>query len=124
MEFRALDHVQLGMPPGEEERARAYFVGVLGMTEIPKPADGAAGAGGCWFVSGPVHVHLGVDPAFTPAKKAHPAIVVPSLAALTARLEGAGYAVSSGGKIPGRERVFAPDCFGNRIEWIELEERS
>lgn len=122
MQFRALDHVQLGMPPGAEERARAYFVGVLGMTEIPKPADGAAGAGGCWFVSGPVHVHLGVDPAFAPATKAHPAIVVPSLAELTARLEAAGYAVSGGGKIPGRERVFSPDCFGNRIEWIELED--
>ena len=91
------------------------------MTEIPKPADGAAGRGGCWFVAGPVHVHVGADPDFRPARRAHPAIVVSSLAELTARLAAAGVAVTPGGKLPGRERVFAPDPFGNRIEWIELE---
>ena len=30
-----LDHVQLAMPRGEEERARTFFVGVLGLTELP-----------------------------------------------------------------------------------------
>lgn len=124
MEFRSLDHVQLGMPPGEEGRARAFYVDIVGMTEIPKPADGAAGAGGCWFVSGPVHLHLGVDPEFQPAKRAHPAIVVPSLAELEGRLHPAGYPTTAGGRIPGRERVFSNDCFGNRIEWIELEEEA
>ncbi len=121
MQFLRLDHVQLAMPAGGEERARAFFVGVLGMEEIRKPADGA-GRGGCWFTSGPVHVHLGVDPDFRPARKAHPAFVVPSLSELVRRLESAGLEVTPGGKLAGRERVFAPDCFGNRIEWIELEQ--
>lgn len=120
MTFRALDHVQLAIPPGEEDRARAFFDGVLGMEEIAKPATGA-GRGGCWFESGPVHLHLGVDPDFTPARRAHPAIVVGDLDELVARLEAAGYEVTEGGELPGRRRVFAPDCFGNRIEWIELE---
>jgi hypothetical protein len=34
----AVDHVQLAAPPGSESRLRAYYVDVLGMTEIPKPA--------------------------------------------------------------------------------------
>ena len=32
--LRSIDHVQLAMPPGEEDRARAFYVDVLGM-----PAD-------------------------------------------------------------------------------------
>lgn len=31
----AVDHVQLTAPPGSEGELRAYFVTVLGMTEIP-----------------------------------------------------------------------------------------
>lgn len=119
MEFLELDHVQLTMPTGQEAAARAFFVGVLGMQEVEKPAHGA-GEGGCWFQSGPVHLHLGADPEFRPARKAHPAIVVPSLTVLTRRLEEAGIEVRPGGALPGRKRVFAPDCFGNRIEWIEI----
>ena len=45
-----IEHVQLAMPPGEEDRARAFYVEVLGLTEIPKPPDLAV-RGGCWFVS-------------------------------------------------------------------------
>ena len=71
--FTALDHVQLAMPAGEEERARAFYVGVLGMTELPKPAE-LRGRGGAWFASGAVQLHLGVDGAFVPARKAHPAL--------------------------------------------------
>ena len=119
MEIHAIDHVQLGMPAGQEDVAREFFVGILGMAEHPKPKTGA-GPGGCWFSSGPVHVHLGVDPDFHPAKKAHPAFIIPSLADLTAHLESAGYPVTTGGQLPGRTRAFAPDCFGNRIEWIQL----
>lgn len=45
----AVDHVQLAAPPGSEDALRAYYVDILGMTEIPKPvvlaARGAAGSG-------------------------------------------------------------------------------
>jgi hypothetical protein len=65
--FRAFDHVQLAMPPGEEDRARVFFAGVLEMTEIPKPEELRA-RGGAWFKSGDVQIHLGVEPAFVPAR--------------------------------------------------------
>ena len=122
MQFVALDHVQLCMPPGQEERARAFYCGVLGMTELPKPADGAAGFGGCWFVAGSVHLHLGPEEPFRPALRAHPAIAVDDLDALRARLEAADLEVKDGKPIPGRRRFFSTDCFGNRMEWVELGE--
>src|SRR5205085_604866 len=67
----AIDHVQIAMPAGGEDAARAFYGGVLGMTEVPKPATLASRAG-VWFRSGAVRVHLGVEPGFAPAKKAHP----------------------------------------------------
>ncbi|MGB2603334.1 MAG: hypothetical protein WBC78_07050 [Candidatus Sulfotelmatobacter sp.] len=35
--FTSIDHVQLAMPPGEEQKARAFYADLLGMTELPKP---------------------------------------------------------------------------------------
>lgn len=122
MQFVALDHVQLCMPDGQEEQARAFYCGVLGMAELPKPANGAAGLGGCWFAAGSVHLHLGPEEPFRPALRAHPAIAVDDLDALRIRLEAAGFEVKDGKPIPGRRRFFSTDCFGNRMEWVELSE--
>ena len=33
----SIDHVQLAMPKGSEDRARSFYSDVLGMKEIPKP---------------------------------------------------------------------------------------
>ncbi|QES42067.1 hypothetical protein DEJ49_14680 [Streptomyces venezuelae] len=57
----AIDHVQLAAPPGSEPALRAYYVDVLGMTEVPKPPVPAA-RGGCWFETGDVRLHLGIEP--------------------------------------------------------------
>src|SRR5919112_579014 len=68
-----LDHVQLAMPRGGEERARAYFGGLLGLVEVEKPAA-LAGRGGVWFgLPDGRQLHLGVEEAFRPSAKAHPA---------------------------------------------------
>ncbi len=68
-----LDHVQLAMPPGQEDAARAFFVGLLGMEEEAKP-EPLASRGGCWFRAGSVAIHLGVEADFRPQRKAHPAL--------------------------------------------------
>ena len=78
---RAIEHAQLAMPRGEEDKARAFYTGVLGLPEVPKPAD-LAKRGGCWFEAGAVKLHLGVEDDFRPAKKAHIALVVENLDAL------------------------------------------
>jgi catechol 2,3-dioxygenase-like lactoylglutathione lyase family enzyme len=37
-----IHHVQIAAPAGSEAQARAFFVDVLGMTEVPKPPNLAA----------------------------------------------------------------------------------
>lgn len=32
-----MHHIQLAMPRGREDDARAFYAGVLGFTEVPKP---------------------------------------------------------------------------------------
>ena len=117
----ALDHVQLAMPPGGEEQARAFYAGLLGLEEIPKPEPLVA-RGGCWFGGGAAQLHLGVEEPFAPARKAHPALLVADLAAATAVLEAAGIAITPDTTIPGTSRVYVADPFGNRIELIQRGE--
>jgi catechol 2,3-dioxygenase-like lactoylglutathione lyase family enzyme len=108
-----IDHVQLAMPVGGEDTARAFFVGRLGMTEVPKPPVMAA-RGGCWFEAGEVKLHLGAEAEFRPARKAHPALVVRGLRALVQDLSP-----TWSDEIPGTLRCHIDDPFGNRIELIE-----
>ncbi len=117
-ELVTLDHVQLAMPAGAEARAEQFYVGVLGLTRVPKPAALAV-RGGCWFEHGPVRLHLGVEADFRPAKKAHPAICVRGYDALLERLSAAGIGARPSDEIPGTRRCHIDDPFGNRIELIE-----
>jgi catechol 2,3-dioxygenase-like lactoylglutathione lyase family enzyme len=118
MPVQRLDHVQLAMPAGGEERARAFYHGVLGIPEVPKPADMAA-RGGCWFERDQLKVHLGVEAQFRAARKAHPAFIVSDLAGLVAQIRSAGYAVKEDNAMAGYLRVFVDDPFGNRVELME-----
>jgi catechol 2,3-dioxygenase-like lactoylglutathione lyase family enzyme len=115
--FSAIDHVQLAMPLGGEEQARAFYGTLLGMEEIPKPPE-LAKRGGCWFACGPVQVHLGVEDDFRPARKAHPAFRCFAFDALIGRLRDAGFAVNDDASIAGVQRCHISDPFGNRIEFI------
>lgn len=114
----AIDHVQLAMPPGGEAAARAFYGGVLGLREVTKPADLAV-RGGCWFERDRVRVHLGVEPGFRPARKAHPAFAVRELDALLARCRAAGAATTRVEAREGGRRAYVDDPFGNRIELVE-----
>ena len=113
--FIAIDHVQLAMPRGEETRARAFYGELLGMTELAKPTE-LAKRGGCWFASGSVQIHLGVEEDFRPAQKAHPGLRCADYDGLLARLRVAGIEVVEDRNIPGVRRGHVFDCFGNRLE--------
>ncbi|HSS97452.1 MAG TPA: VOC family protein [Terriglobales bacterium] len=116
--FSVIDHVQLAMPKGEEDAARRFYSDLLGMTELSKPPI-LAKRGGCWFESGSVQIHLGVEAEFRAAKKAHPALRCSDYVALTARLQQAGIEMIPDDALPGTVRCYIHDCFGNRIELIE-----
>ena len=106
------------MPPGQENDARAFYQGILGIAEVLKPPH-LATRGGCWFENGPLKVHLGVELDFIPARKAHPAFIVDDLRTLAAALERAGYRVAEDQPLQGYARVYVDDPFGNRIELME-----
>ncbi|MFE9123514.1 VOC family protein [Streptomyces sp. NPDC007172] len=114
----AVDHVQLAAPPGSEPRLRTYYRDVLGMTEIPKPPPLAA-RGGCWFVSGDVQLHLGIEEDFRPARKAHPGLRVTSIEAYARRLAEHGAPVGWDEGLPGHRRFYSEDPVGNRLEFLE-----
>jgi len=115
-----LDHVQLAMPRGAEEAARAFYGGLLGLVELPKPAPLAA-RGGLWFSCGALQLHLGVEPDFRPARKAHPALLVSGYDELLAELRRAEAPVREDDALEGVTRAFTEDPFGNRIELVAAE---
>lgn len=117
MTILAIDHVQLAMPAGQEQRAREFYSGLLGIPEKAKPPQ-LAGRGGAWFESAGVKVHLGVEQDFRPAKKAHPGLIVDDLEALVERLRQAGVNVVPDEVSLGSPRYFAEDPFGNRLELV------
>lgn len=119
MKIVSIDHIQIAMPTGEEAKARAFYVGLLGFTEIPKPPE-LAKRGGAWFQSGNVQLHLGVETEFRAARKAHPAFIVDDLDSLMAAVQNAGYETdTSQPPLDGYKRAHVFDPFGNRIELME-----
>ncbi len=109
--FADVDHVQLAIPAGGEEACRAFWGGLLGLAELPKPPVLAA-RGGCWFAGPGFQIHLGVEAGFRPALKAHPGFEV------VWRDE-----VPPGIRSPGATRcqnaVHTADPFGSRLEFLE-----
>jgi catechol 2,3-dioxygenase-like lactoylglutathione lyase family enzyme len=113
-----IHHVQLAIPPGGEQKCRGFWGAVLGMTELAKPPALAA-RGGCWFRGGSLEVHLGVEEPFTPARKAHPGLLVTGLHDLAAALDAAGHPVTWDDEFPGHDRFYSADPFGNRLEFLQ-----
>ena len=119
MKILSIDHVQIAMPAGEEEKARKFYINVLGFTETPKPPE-LAKRGGVWFQSESVQLHLGVEADFKAARKAHPAFLVNDLETLIANVQRAGYETdTSQPSLDGYKRAHIFDPFGNRIELME-----
>jgi catechol 2,3-dioxygenase-like lactoylglutathione lyase family enzyme len=118
MGVTGIDHVQLAMPPGGEAAAVAFYEGLLGLVNVPKPPHLAV-RGGCWFEDGSTKVHLGPEPDFRPARKAHPALLVSDLEGLARLLSAAGHAVRVEGGLPGYDQRYVDDPFGNRLELLQ-----
>lgn len=113
-----LDHVQIAIPVGGEERAREFYAGILKFSEVEKPAT-MKGRNSIWFVAGAVNLHLGVDAEFHAAKRAHPALVVDNLDEIVAACDSAGLPTKPDVGFNDFRRVHVFDPFGNRLELME-----
>jgi catechol 2,3-dioxygenase-like lactoylglutathione lyase family enzyme len=119
MDILHIDHVQLAAPRGCEDEARFFFGELLGLDEIEKPAL-LRERGGAWFSLGTQQIHVGVDRAFVPAEKAHPAFRTSSegLGRVAERLTTGGATVTWDDSVPGVRRFFTADPWGNRLEFL------
>ena len=118
MHISTVHHVQITIPPGAEDRARAFYCGLLGLTEIDKP-DSLHGRGGFWIQAGPVQVHFGIQDLDRAASRVHIAYQVDDLPAWRALLIANGFTPEDGVPIPDFDRFEFRDPFGNRVEFIQ-----
>jgi catechol 2,3-dioxygenase-like lactoylglutathione lyase family enzyme len=113
-----IDHIQLASPKASEPAAREFYGSILGLPEIEKPISLRA-RGGCWLQCGDQQLHIGVEPDFHPAKKAHPAFAVSDLARLREGLQAHAVKITDDNSPPGTRRFYTEDPWGNRLEFLE-----
>ena len=110
-----LSHINVTMPKGGEDAARAFYVGQLGLKEIPKP-EMMRVRGGVWFDAGGLDIHLSVEEGRIGGDaQRHFGIECGDVDGLRTRLKSAGIETEDGRPAPWK-RFFVRDPFGNRIE--------
>ena len=118
-----LQHVANSRPPGGDGAARAFYGGLLGLTEISPPAT-LASLDLIWYRLGEnTELHITVEePMGQDHSGRHFCLAVDDLVELRDRLEEAGVTAVGDLPIPRRPRFFVRDPFGNLIEITSIEE--
>ncbi|PWJ56723.1 catechol 2,3-dioxygenase-like lactoylglutathione lyase family enzyme [Dyadobacter jejuensis] len=117
--FERIDHVMLCIPVGAEQQARAFYGGVLGLTELtdlgyPIPN------GAIWYQIGNIQLHIRAEESGGEISQRHPAFIVADLENARQRLMDANIRLRNDSQIPDRKRFSFWDPFDNRIELIEM----
>lgn len=115
--IKRLDHVQLCIPLGEEEKAREFYTRVLGLEEIEKP-DALKPNGGLWFNIADIQLHIGTEDVQGKSKR-HPAFEVEGLEQIREYLRENRVKIKDEIPVPGLNRFSFFDPFDNRIEFME-----
>lgn len=117
MEVIALHHVNVTVPTSLEAAAKHFYGVVMGLPEVPKPAELKA-RGGAWYQLGAVQLHLSREDRFeNQASKRHVCYVVRDLARAEERFREAGVEILPDDKpVAGWSRFYVRDPGGNRIE--------
>lgn len=119
--IKAVHHTQVSIPVGAEDEARAFYCGVLGLTEISKP-ESIRNRGGFWLEIDGFQVHFGAEDGIDrPKTKSHVAYLVSDLNFWREKLIASNCEVIGGIPIPNYERFEFRDPFGNRIEFLERQ---
>ena len=116
-------HVTIAFPPGQEERLRGFYAGVLGLREKPVPKV-AKPWGWIWFDTGLTGVELHCVPDEEPVPgdtRHHFCLEIDDLKLQRKALIDAGYQIVEARPLPFRPRFFARDPFNNLIEFVHVE---
>lgn len=116
--LQRVHHVQITIPSGSEDHARAFYCGILGLKEIPKP-ESLAKRGGFWLELGETQIHIGIEDDINRSNsKAHVAYLVNDLESWRTMLKENNVTVVDGIPIPNYLRFEFRDPFGNRVEFL------
>lgn len=113
-----LSHVNVTVPRALEEKTKSFYADVMGLTEVPKPAE-SKGRGGAWYQLGAVQLHLSREdpPADNGASKRHICYAVRNLSEAEQHFRAAGVEIIPDSlPIPGSPRFYVRDPGGNLIE--------
>lgn len=113
IEFSRYDHVLLTYAPGGEDSLRAFYGGVLGLTEVAGKYPGDA----IWYEVAGTELHFAAEEPSALSRR-HIAFEITNLEQTRQHLEEKGLEIAYSTKIEGRERFFIRDPFGNRLEFL------
>ena len=121
IEITELNHVNVTVPTSVEDAAKHFYGVVLGLAEVPKPAE-SRGRGGAWYQLGATQLHLSREDSVKDNQKSkrHVCYLVRDLAAAEKHLRAAGVEIIPDDMpVPGWPRFYVHDPGGNRIEIAE-----
>lgn len=111
-----LSHVNVTVPQALEEASKHFYGTVMGLKEVPKPAE-SKGRGGAWYQLGAVQLHLSREEAVENSGKRHVCYLVANLTEAEQHFRDAGVEVIPDDlPIPGSPPFYVHDPGGNRIE--------
>lgn len=117
-----LQHAALSVPPGSQEKVRAFYGGILGLEE-KQPPQSLTHLNLVWFAAGEgeMELHFRPDP-HPPGEtdRRHICLVVDNLEDYRRKLTEAGATITSAEPIPNRPRFFCHDPFGNLLEFTTI----
>lgn len=119
-----IDHVTIQIDDGDEalRAALEFYVELLSLAPLDRPANTDNGRPGAWLQCGPQQLHI-ITGAGASAEnrvsRRHPAFRVADIEGLRKRLQTAGVDIIAGNRFPGQDRFFVRDPWGNRLEFVE-----
>lgn len=118
--FKKLNHIQICIPPNQEDKAKKFYIDILKLKEIEKP-DILKKKGGFWLEAADIQLHISIED-MDPEKnsKRHPAFEVENLDELRKILVENNVKIREEDQISGQKRFSFFDPFNNRIEVLQF----
>ena len=114
----SIHHVNVTGPRALEDAAKHFYGVVMGLREVPKPAE-SRGRGGAWYQLGDLQLHLSIEETLGEncISKRHVCYTVANLADAEEKFRDAGVEILPDDMpTPGWSRFYVRDPGGNRLE--------